>query len=230
MTLVAAQRAGEALLAFAFVQQAAEHLAQRSRERWLFALQILLAGAMGAGVAPVVVEGLLLLVSVDVIRRFQGPYNGGSDRLRLLVLTCLWASHLAPGGDLQRIALGYLAVQVILSYAMAGWVKVVNPDWRSGRALRDVLEFSVYPVSDGLRAWATALPMLRVLSWMVIAFELVFPLALLHPLALRGVLAVALIFHVGNACAFGLNRFVWAWLASYPFLLWFQHDVVGPLL
>lgn len=230
LTIAAAQRAGEALLAFAIVQQAIEHLAVRSRERWLFVLQILLGGAMGAGVAPAFVEGALLVVSVELIRRFQGPYNGGSDRLRLLVLACVGVSHLVPGDEMPRVALGYLAVQVVLSYGMAGWVKLLNPDWRSGHALRDVLEFSVYPVSRALRAWASAVPTLRALSWTVIAFELAFPLALLHPTALRGALLIALAFHLGNACAFGLNRFVWAWLASYPFLLWFQQEVIAPLL
>jgi hypothetical protein len=37
-------------------------------------------------------------------------------------------------------------MQLVLSYFISGWVKVVNGDWRSGAALRDVFLFSAYPV------------------------------------------------------------------------------------
>jgi hypothetical protein len=37
---------------------------------------------------------------------------------------------------------------------------------------------------------------------------------------------VAAAFHLANACLFGLNRFLWIWLAAYPPLLWFQERVI----
>lgn len=147
--------------------------------------------------------------------------------MRLLVLACLWASHLAPREDWQRIALGYLAVQLLLSYTLAGWVKLVNPDWRSGQALRDIFEFSVYPVSESLRAWAHAPGMLLGLSWTVIAFEVLFPLAMLNGTLLTAALGVAFMFHLSNAGLFGLSRFVWIWVAGYPCLFWFQQEIIG---
>lgn len=230
MTLDAARRLSEVLMAWAFVQQGLEHLSGARGGRWPFAVQIVLALGIGAGIQPSLLEGLLVLVSLDVLRRFDGPYNGGSDRMRLLLLCCVWASRLAPSPVWSRAALGYLAVQVTLSYAMAGWVKLGNPDWRSGRALQDVFAFSVYPVSEGLRAWANAPHAMRALAWATIAFEAAFPLALLSASALPAVLAVALAFHVVNACVFGLNRFVWIWVAGYPCLLWFQQAVLAPAL
>lgn len=230
MTLESARRLTEILMAWAFVQQGLEHLAGARDGRWRFGAQVALASGIAGNVSPAVLEGLLLLVSLDVLRRFDGPYNGGSDRMRLLVLSCVWASRLAPWPVGQRAALGYLAVQVALSYAMAGGVKLANPDWRSGRALQDVFAFSVYPVSEGLRAWVAAPRALRALSWTMMAFEVAFPLALLSAAALPLSLGAALAFHLVNACVFGLNRFVWIWVAGYPCLLWFQHAVVAPAL
>jgi hypothetical protein len=32
-------------------------------------------------------------------------------------------------------------------------------------------------------------------------------------------LAIAAVFHLTNAVVFGLNRFLWAWLAAFPALL-----------
>ncbi len=225
MTFHEAQRLSDVLMALAFVQQGLEHVAGVPRDRWWFIAQIALAVGVAAGVVPVILEGLLLLVTVGILRRFKGPYNGGSDRMRLLVLSCLWASHLAPSPTWSRVALGYLAVQLVLSYTMAGWVKLTNPDWRRGQALVDVFAFSVYPVSEGLRRWADARRLLLTVSWLLIMFEVLFPLALLNPVALRVSLCVALLFHLANACVFGLNRFVWIWVAGYPCLLWLQREV-----
>jgi hypothetical protein len=226
MSLDAAVRLSEMLMGFAFLQQSLEHLVAPWEERRLFIPRIVLAALLIIGVAPLIVEALLLLLSVAILHRFQGPYNGGSDRMSLLLLICLFLSHLAPARLWQELALGYLAVQLVLSYAMAGWLKLVNPDWRSGRALTDVLQFSVYPVSDDIRAWSVSPALMTSLSWALILFELLFPLTLVDGTALKVGLAAAASFHFTTACLFGLNRFLWIWLAAYPLLLWFQQRVI----
>jgi hypothetical protein len=45
------------------------------------------------------------------------------------------------------------------------------------------------------------------------------PLALWHPLAAWAFCAVALVFHFLVFWFFGLNRFFWAWLVSFPAIL-----------
>ena len=227
MTLEAALRATEVLLALAFLQQSLEHLLYPRSERLLFATRAVLALMLMWGGAPLPVLLVLSLHSIWMLHRFAGPYNGGSDRMGLLVLYCLTLAHALPAGLPQEAAFGYLAVQVVLSYFVSGQVKLVNPDWRSGAALRDVFAYSAYPVSDGLRGFARKPRLMVAMSWAVILFELAFPASLLHPNLLIPALIVALAFHLANACLFGLNRFVWAWLASYPSLLWLQDRVLG---
>mgnify|MGYP003338168613 CR=1 FL=1 len=223
LTLDTARRASEVLLAVAIIQQASEHVVTRPRDRpWALA-QLTLGLALAVGVAPAWVEGVLLLVNAETLEHWGGPYNGGSDRMRLLLLLCLFASHLVDA----RVALGYLAVQVVLSYTLAGYVKLVSPQWRRGEALADVFDWSVYPVSGAVRRLARARRTVRTLSWLTIAFEILFPLCLLHPVLLVAALSVAFVFHLFNAAAFGLNRFVWAWLAAYPCVLWFEDEVLA---
>ncbi len=154
MNLEAAVRLSEILMAGAFLQQSAEHLIAPAYERWLFIARIALALLLLAGVQPMVVEALLLLLGVAILYRFHGSYNGGSDRMSLLLLFCLLMAHLAPSRRWQEIAVGYLAVQLLMSYAISGWIKLSNPDWRSGHALKDVFEFSAYPVSESIRSLA----------------------------------------------------------------------------
>lgn len=224
MTFETALRSSELILAFSIVQQALEHLAGGPRDRWWFFVQLALAVGMAAAPWNGIMHLLLLGASGAILNRFKGPYNGGSDRMRLLLLFCLCAARLAPNQRWGEIALGYFAVQLLLSYVLAGWVKLVNPEWRSGQALADVFAFSVYPVSDDLRALASSRQLLVAASWFIILFEVLFPLALFDNTMLQAALALALLFHLVNACVFGLNRFLWVWAAGYPCLLWFQRE------
>jgi hypothetical protein len=222
MSLDVAVRLTEALLALALIQQSLEHLARFRHERVLFGARIALCLLVIAGVAsPWPLVGLAIL-SLAILRRFEGPYNGGSDRMALLALWCLALSRLSLTAPLKELAFGYLGAQLILSYFISGGVKIVNPDWRSGRALRDVFQFSAYPVSEDLRRWADRPRAMLAMSWAVMLFELAFPLSLLSKPTLVAGLVVASAFHLANACLFGLNRFFWTWLAAYPAILWLQ--------
>ncbi|MCJ8309163.1 MAG: HTTM domain-containing protein [Rhizobiaceae bacterium] len=222
MTFETAVRATEILLALAFVQQSLEHLKTSTDIRWLFLLRILACLALLSGLASIPALVTLALISLVMLHRFQGPYNGGSDRMSLLILWCLLLAQITPSPLWQIVAFAYLAAQLTLSYFISGWVKLLNPEWRSGRALRDVFQFSAYPVSENLRAFSNRPTLCWTMSWAVILFELLLPLSLLHQNLLIAALGIAALFHLANACLFGLNRFFWIWLAAYPSLLWFQ--------
>lgn len=226
MTLTEAMQVTQLLLACAFVQQSAEHIAVSTKDRPLFALRILLCLLLLTGLWPAVALSGLSAISLVMLHRFQGPYNGGSDRMSLLILWCVLGAQVLPNPIWREAAFGYLAIQVTLSYFLSGAVKLRNPDWRSGQALQDVFAFSAYPVSEALRQWSEQPPFLRAASWAVILFEVAFPLALLHPALLTAALILGAGFHLANACLFGLNRFFWIWLAAYPSLLWLQGRIL----
>lgn len=229
MSLDEAVRLTEILVGLAFAQQSIEHCRSFADERLIFITRLLLALLLVIGFHTAWVLALLLLLGLVTLHRFQGPYNGGSDRMSLLILCCLCLVHLAPTQRWQEIAFGYLALQLVLSYFISGWVKIVNPDWRSGRALCDVFQFSAYPVSESLRQWAKSPRLLFALSWYVMLFELLFPLALFSKTSLIIALLVTASFHFSNACLFGLNRFFWIWIAAYPSILWFQFRIFATL-
>lgn len=227
MTYDLAMRATEILLGLAFVQQSVEHVFGGSKMQILFVPRALLAILLIVGFQTPWAVLALCGHSIIVLHRFAGPYNGGSDRMGLLVLYCLSLSHWLPDGVLSEAAFGYLGVQVVLSYFISGQVKIVNPEWRSGRALRDVFSFSAYPVSEDLRRLADRPQLLWFASWFVMLFEVLFPFTLLAPATLVLALATAAAFHLSNACFFGLNRFVWFWIASYPSILWLQARLIS---
>ena len=183
MTFDLALRLTEISLAVAFLLQSVEHMAGPRDERVMYSARFIAAGCLLAGLFPAIMSALLLLHALWALHRFQGPYNGGSDRMGLLVLFCLTLAHWLPEQAWRELAFGYLAVQLALSYAISGWVKIVNPDWGSGRALQDVFLFSVYPAHEGFRALAQRPGWMVAASWGVIVFELAFPLAFASPIA-----------------------------------------------
>ncbi|WPZ36605.1 HTTM domain-containing protein [Thalassobaculum sp. OXR-137] len=222
MSLDDAIRLTEILLAVALIQQSLEHLVGLPDERPHYAIRLVLAVLLMVGVSPPWICAALFVNALVILRRFQGPYNGGSDLLSLLLITALFAVHLMPSARYQEYVFGYLALQVIFSYFKSGLSKVVHADWRSGRALRDVFLFSVYPVSEATRRWAERPRLLCAMSWAVVLLELLFPLALIAQPVLIAALAAMFAFHGANFVLFGFNRFVWVWLAAYPSLIWLQ--------
>jgi hypothetical protein len=57
-------------------------------------------------------------------------------------------------------------------------------------------------------------------SWGFILWECAVPVALVGPGFALAFCAVALVFHLLVFRFFGLNRFVWAWLVSFPAMMY----------
>ncbi|MBI1492053.1 HTTM domain-containing protein [Halocynthiibacter styelae] len=226
MTFEIALRLTEILLGWAILQASLEHLSLPHMPRMLFSLRATLAVMLILGLNSSFTLTLLLLISILLLHHFQGPYNGGADKMGFLILTCLTLAHLTPPAWAE-LALAYLAAQLILSYFISGQIKIMNLEWRTGRALSDVFAYSAYPVSENLRALAHKPGLTFTASWAVMLFEVTFPLAFFHATALYLALTIAAFFHLSNACFFGLNRFFWTWLAAYPALIWLQTRLIG---
>jgi uncharacterized membrane protein YphA (DoxX/SURF4 family) len=109
-------------------------------------------------------------------------------------------------------------LQSITSYFMSGWVKLMQPEWRGGQAMTIFLNAAIYgplpPASVLRKPWVA-----RLGAWAFIGWECAAPLALLHPLAALIFCAIALLFHFLVFWFFGLNRFFWAWIVTFPAIL-----------
>lgn len=185
--------------------------------RLLAALGLLVFGASLPLVLFLFVGNLLILI------RWRGAFNGGSDFMTLVVLTgLLMAQVLSSWGDAHlgwQACFWYIAIQAITSYFMSGAVKLLRREWRNGSAMTIFLNAAIYgplPSAHPLRR-----PLLTALgSWSFIVWEIVFPFALLDTRLALVLCSVAAVFHFLVFWFFGLNRFFWAWLCSFPAILW----------
>ncbi|WP_416548757.1 hypothetical protein ACHEXK_07520 [Limnohabitans sp. DCL3] len=174
----------------------------------------LMLGQVGlAGAALLFLMGLLLLL------RWRGAFNGGSDFMTLVGLSGLLLSHLV--GSFTNTSLGwqagfwFISLQTVSSYFVSGWVKLLRPEWRSGRALPVFLDTGIYGPLAPHSIYRN--PHVALLcSWSFTLWEGLFPLALLEVRLALLWCAVATLFHFLVFWFFGLNRFFWAWISSFP--------------
>jgi hypothetical protein len=183
---------------------------------WVVVIAQLAAGVAlpwtTCAVAPSVAFATTLLIAM----RFRGSYNGGSDSMLLVVLLALAVAR--TDERFAPAALGYAAAQLVLSYAISGWAKLRDPQWRTGRALDVLVRLPHYGVPPRLVAVLTSRAG-RPASFAMLAFECGFPIAAVDVRVCVAMLAIAAVFHLTNAVVFGLNRFLWSWLAAFPALL-----------
>jgi hypothetical protein len=227
MTFEFALSLTEILMGFALLQQSLEYIVIHKRYSFIFITRAVLCILLISGIQIGFVLGGLFFASLIILYIYQAPFNGGSDRLSLLMQFCLCIVTITPSQQWAELFFAYLGAQVILSYFIAGWVKIKNPDWRSGQALIDVFSFSTYPISQSIRRLAHYPSMLFYASWIVILLELIFPFAFINQMILATILFITAIFHLANAFLFGLNRFFWIWIATYPCLFWLQGRIIG---
>ena len=167
--------------------------------------------------------GLLTVLHVLMLIRWRGAFNGGSDFMTLMVLlglllasTVSLLGHPALG---WRAGFAFITLQAISSYFLSGSVKLLRPEWRSGQAMTLFLNEAVRgPLST--RHWARRPLLARWASWSFILWECAFPLALWQADWALLFCTVAAVFHFLVFWFFGLNRFFWAWLATFPAIIW----------
>lgn len=161
----------------------------------------------------------LLISTVLISLRWRGTFNGGSDFMTLLILMALCVATLF--GNSPKIVAGclwYITLQTCTSYFISGVVKLKKRNWRTGRALSGFMSTTIYTPSTFQNFFIKYRILLLLSSWMVISFEILFPVCLLGPTLCLLFIGLAGVFHLFIFYTFGLNRFFFAWAAAYPAL------------
>lgn len=146
--------------------------------------------------------------------------HDGADQMGSITFVAL-AIGVASTPATRAAALWFLALQAALAYGTAGVAKAVAPGWRNGSHLAGIMGTRMYGHA-GLAAALRARPVLaRALGFGTLAWECAFPLVLVLPTpAVVAFLASGIAFHVANAVFMGLNTFFWAFIATYPAILY----------
>lgn len=161
---------------------------------------------------------ILLITTLFIAQRFRGSFNGGSDYMTLIILSALLVQSFSTQPIITKGVLWYIAIQSSTSYFIAGIVKIKQSAWRRGTGLREFIQSPNYNPPPLIKSIFSQRIMAFIISWGVMLFELSFPLVLIQntPTVTISLLLIAFTFHLINVFIFGLNRFLIAWLATYP--------------
>ena len=187
---------------------------------WARLIALISLGLQGANLVNVT---FLFVSNLAVLIRWRGAFNGGSDFMTLVVLTGLLISQWLAFWDEPelgwRACFWYITIQSMTSYFVSGAVKLLRPEWRNGSAMTIFLNAAIHgPLQEKHLLRKPGLAAIG--SWTFILWECTAPLALLDTRLAVVFCAIASIFHFLVFWFFGLNRFFWAWVASFPAILW----------
>lgn len=173
---------------------------------------------------------VLLLTTILFGIRHHAGLNGTYHVSLVVLLGILWAS-ITTSALAITLAIGFVTVQVVLSYTVAGWLKLTVADWRNGTMLSDLADTEIWVADGASRALARFPAVTKPLSRGIIAFECLFPIALVAPREITiGLLVVGLGFHAINALTMGFNTFIIIYPATYPSIYYTNrllHAAVG---
>lgn len=205
------------------LQQFFDHALKYSNFICLLYLQFIIAVSLI--IFPTSIASFYLCGSVTLCcLRWRGTFNGGSDFMTLVVLPATSVALIFQGNPgIEKACLWYIAIQTCSSYFSAGLSKLRTENWRTGKALIGFLHSAIYQTRNPLDR-LIRLPYIAFLaSWMVILFECSFPIALISTDFCRFYIGASFAFHLANFYVFGLNRFLFAWMATYPALYYCSH-------
>ncbi|MFJ1542166.1 alpha/beta fold hydrolase [Micromonospora chalcea] len=163
------------------------------------------------------------VIAASSVGTFPGHVYGtdGSDQASFLVQATAALARSSRQPRVADAALWFLALQSTLNYTASGWVKMVSPTWRSGRAMPGVMRTVTYGHRGAWRATQRFPRSSTAVGHAVLALECLFPIVF----AGRGRLAPLFVgsaaaFHAANAGLMGLGRFVGAFSAMHPAVLY----------
>lgn len=186
----------------------------------VLAVQAVAIGAMvvlaAVGELDPAVQALLLATMLLVNYRNWSVIEGSAQVLTV-VAAGLLAFSLRPTSPLVADAgLWFIALHTCLAYCASGIFKVRERCWRSGEAIRKLVNTRDYGRPE-VAALLHRRPGLAMgLSWCVMVAQILFPSALLLGQFGLIFLVWGLLFHAVNVYIMGLYRFFWAFLATYP--------------
>lgn len=162
-----------------------------------------------AFIQPNAISFLFLLFSHLILCwRYRGTYNGGSDMITLMTLLGLSISYsFTEATSTRAFGLFFIAVHAMSSYFLSGVYKLKQVSWRDGTALTTFIK----------KNWPR--PLMKILSLGVLCFEVGSPLSLVNLKLTYAFITLAFFFHALNAAFLGLTRFLWAWAATWPAIL-----------
>ena len=151
--------------------------------------------------------------------------NDGSDQMNSIICMTLAIAFLSKNIFVFKTGLVFIACQSIVSYMIAGIAKLLSTKWRAGIAIYQIMNTKTYG-NQKIALYLSKAPKLvcYILSWKIIGVETMFFMVVFMPYPWFFLfLAWGFLFHIYNAITMGLNNFFWAFMATYPSIIYLHY-------
>lgn len=186
--------------------------------RLVAAVSLILAALFGLPAGPPLY--LLTLMGLVFTLRSSSS-NDGSDQMTTIVLVALSCAQFIHTELADQACVVFIASQSSLAYGTSGLLKAKERGWRDGTYVTEILATSSFGNRDLLQLFRTNYPV-RIWCGRLVAFGdcLLCAAILLPPQACVLALLLGVCLHLGIARVLGLNTFLWAFLATYPAVIY----------
>lgn len=168
------------------------------------------------------IPSLLLILLGLIIFFTRSPYGmDGSDQVLFLLSVCLLFIYIKPTETIIKIAFTFISLQLVFSYFISGYGKLISKEWRNGQALIGVMGSEIYGNEMLYHFFKSSKLISIVVSWLIILFEIMFFTSFfLNPYVFISFLFAGILFHFSNAVFMGLNTFFLSFVTCYfPLIL-----------
>jgi hypothetical protein len=164
--------------------------------------------------------GFLVVTHFLVSLRNRWGGEGGDQMTAIVLMSGLSADAFSREAGVATCATLFVGAQITLSYLASGAAKLAGPLWREGTALQRIMSNYAYG-HQGLSRLLARYPLVcKVICYSVIAFQLSFFLFFFLPAPIAyAYLVGGGIFHSGIAFFMRLNLFCFAFMGTYPCLI-----------
>lgn len=169
-----------------------------------------------------------LLYLSQLYYHFRLPVGkDGSDQMSTIVLTCLLLISLFPASKvIVASSILFIAYQSIISYLTAGIAKLISPTWRSGNIVFGIFNTKTYGSKFVVQVLKDKPKLVKFLNHSTFIFEVLIFVVLFTPEPYNlFLLVIPLTFHLLSAGIMGLNSFVFAFLATYPSIIYVSNGL-----
>ncbi|MFT5254472.1 MAG: hypothetical protein ACI87N_003544 [Flavobacteriales bacterium] len=164
---------------------------------------------------------LSVLLTINILYYLRQIYGvDGADQMLFLITIVLLLCYLIFNTiAIKKTGATFIAIQLLLSYFVAGIAKLVSNSWRSGSAIKGILSTNTYGSKFTRDILTKKNRINKAICWMVILIEIAFPVIIFIPHEyIFYFLGLGFILHLSIAIIMGLNDFIWGFIAAYPFL------------
>jgi hypothetical protein len=189
-----------------------------------FMVQLCFAFMGMLGFWPRVSSFVVFFTTINLQNRIYPTLTGGDV---LLCLMLFYTGFISEGKKLQnehfnqvqnafnRIFTWLCKIQLVIVYAISAIYKLQSPQWLDGSAVQQLLLINEYSFPALQRAVCAAPFLFKLLTWLVLLYQLAFPLLVFVKRVKKYLLFSGVVFHFFIAFAMGLFNFSLVMICCY---------------